>query len=336
MAKCGITRIDNILDGSAVPPITRSDGNSDAVGVVQELLSGHGFRQLPGIRDSLYGRFGPRTEECVSGFQQRCGLKVSGEVDRPTLEALVRTPAVDPLASRGYLTLVLDLAFGGTMKVMSVTTQFEGAGRFGAVNRNTDKAGLSFGLIQWAQKPLRLHELLDAFDRREHAGFVKIFGDGDENVTRGLLKHVSLQRGGTDPLGETLDPQFDLVREPWLGRFRESARQLAFHKIQVDLALAAFRKSFEMVATSAPELKSERAIAFMLDLANQHGDTGAESIYKKVKVQGASEAQALAAMQDESVRRIRAQHGDEIADATKSRREAFRTSPLLSDTPFNP
>ncbi len=336
MAKCGIARIDNILDGSEVLPITRNDGSGEAVGLVQELLSGHGFRQLPGIRDSLYGRFGPRTEECLRGFQQRNGLNLSGTVDRPTLEALVRTPAVDPLASRGYLTLALDLVFWGTLKLMSVTTQFEGAGRFGAINRNTDKAGLSFGLIQWAQKPLRLHELLEAFDRREHAGFVKLFGDGDESVARGLVKHVSLQRGGTDPQGGTLDARFDLIREPWLSRFRDSARQLAFQKIQVDLALDAFRKSFQMAAATAPELKSERAIAFMLDLANQHGDAGAESIYKKVKVPNAAEAQALAAMEDESVRRVRAQHGDEIADATKARREAFRTSALLSDTSFVP
>jgi hypothetical protein len=75
----------------------------------------------------------------------------------------------------------------------------------------------------------------------------------------------------------------------------------------------------------------------LLDLANQFGDAGARRVYEKVSQPGRSEGDLLSAIADESVARVRAQFGDgPETDSTSSRREAFRTTPLLADAPFAP
>ena len=267
---------------------------------------------------------------------------MTGSVDRSTLSRMVDVRAASPIACRGYLTMVLDEKFGGMTRVMSVTTQFEGAGKFSAINRNTDGAGLSFGLIQWAQKPLRLNELLRAFDADKHDLFVTIFGGGSVQTASGLLQHTSRPSGGLDPSGATIDQGFNLIQEPWISRFRASAAEREFQKTQVKCALAAFRKSLNQMQTYAPELRSERAISFVLDLANQHGDGGARQIYQKVRglQPGASIPNVLLAMQQESVEIVRRKftgpNAEDIINATNDRRHAFRTTTLLSDEVFDP
>jgi peptidoglycan hydrolase-like protein with peptidoglycan-binding domain len=337
VANSGIARVDNLLLGSGSPPIKLDDSDREAVGVVQDFLISHGFgSRLPDVRDRLHGLFGPRTQEAVRAFQQSAGSAVTGAVDSITLRTMIDVPAVTAIACRGYLTLVLDRAFTGMLKIMSLTTQFEGAGRFGAMNRNSDKAGLSFGLIQWAQKPLRLNELLRAFDAGDHKLFVKVFGGGNEAAASGLLEHTARERGGTAANGETLDARFDLIRDPWLSRFRECARQRVFQNIQVQCALEAFEKSFRFIQSYAPDLRSERAVAFMLDVANQHGDHGARALYRKVRpsVAGPAEPAILKAIEEASVEAIQAQFGEDFAVAVRHRRESFRTTSLLSDIPF--
>lgn len=250
---------------------------------------------------------------------------------------MVDAPASNPIASRGYLALVLDFIFSGIVRVMSLTTRFEGAGRFTAINRNTDKAGLSFGLIQWAQKPGRLNELLRAFQQQQPQNFVRIFGGGDAALAQALIAHTAKPGGGVDSQGRTTDPRFDLVSEPWVSRFHQAALDRNLQRVQVNLALSAFRVSFQRLQAFAPPIRSERGVAFMLDLANQHGNGGAKSIFTKVQKPGLSEAELLKAIQEESVARVRAQFGEgnEVV-STRNRREAFRTSPLLLGAPFNP
>ena len=78
----------------------------------------------------------------------------------------------------------------------------------------------------------------------------------------------------------------------------------------------------------------------MLDVANQHGDGGAKGIFQTVHQAqpNLSGPQLLTALENESVRRVSAQFGNNSAEAraTRDRREAFRTTPLLSDAAFNP
>ncbi len=122
--------------------------------------------------------------------------------------------------------------------------------------------------------------------------------------------------------------------------FLAAGRNRALQSVQVNAALDAFQKSLTRLRSFAPQIQSQRGVAFMLDLANQHGDAGAQRIFQAVISQGApqpglSEPELLEAMEQESVARVRRQFGDgPITDSTQRRREAFRATPLLSDEPF--
>src|SRR5262245_13675361 len=210
MALTGISRIDDMLAGRSTDPIG-AGGDAETVGFIQDLLIGHDFRGLPGVLGAGRGTFGPHSTDAVRQFQEARNLPATGTVDGRTLETLARTPWARPFACCGYLTLVLDLDFTGLARLVSLTSQFEGAGRFTALNRNTDRAGLSFGLIQWAQKPGRLNELLRAFQQRQPQIFVRIFGGGDMGLAQALINHTGKPQGGLDSQGRTTDPRFDLV-----------------------------------------------------------------------------------------------------------------------------
>lgn len=334
MAACGIAPIDALLagQGQVIAP-----GATDrlAVGAVQDLLTCHGAQGLPGLLSGTHGVFGPLTTQRVNEFQAAANLPATGSVDAATLRQLVTTRATAPRVSQAYVTLVLDFAFTGTTRVATITMQYEGGGKFSAANRNTDKAGLSFGLIQWAQKPGRLNELLRAFKQTAPANFVQVLGAGDAALADGLIAHTAKPRGGTNDLGRTTDPRYDLVSAPWLDRFAAAALDPELQRTQVACAMGAFRRSLTAIHAYAPSLKSEREVAFMLDLANQHGDGGAGDIFRTVAP--APGRELLAALEDESVRRIGRQFGpgSNEAIAGRARREAFRTSALLGDGPFN-
>ncbi|HYY98828.1 MAG TPA: hypothetical protein VE642_09575, partial [Pyrinomonadaceae bacterium] len=267
-------------------------------------------------------------------------------VDAATLKALVGADAVSPFACCGYVSLALDVPFTGLLRVMTITMLFEGGGKFTAFNANTDGAGLSFGLIQWAQKPGRLNELLGAFRDAEPQVFANVLGGGDAALAAALVKHTAKPNGGVSKAtGATTDPKFDLIHEPWAGRFRRAGMNRALQRVQVTTAIKDFTDSLKMLKGFAPEIRSERGVAFMLDLANQHGDGGAKKIVAAVRAAHpgvfGDEAKLMLALENESVARVTAQHGGAkngpaIIQSTRSRRDAFRTTPALSDAPFDP
>ncbi len=333
MALSGISRIDDLNAGvPTATPIGPGDPDKQSVGLIQDLLSGQGQKNLPSLLSPNYGSFGLLTSAAVKRFRVQQSLPAGSEIDVQTLQCLVRAPAAAPIASQGYLTLVLDCTYCGLAKILSVVAQMEGGGKFGALNLNTDKAGLSFGLIQWAQKPGRLTEILSAFFAASAADFIRILGGGDPNVAHGLIAHTQQPGGGVDPAtGETTDPPFDLVNDPWVSRFRVAALWARFQQVQVQTALNDFRNSLTQVQQYAPQLNSERAVGFMLDLANQFGNGGAHSIYLVVWRDGMSIADALQAMANESVERIQ----DPWKAGTQARRQHFLATDFLSDDAFS-
>ena len=332
MIPSGISSIDALLGGSSSTSISPDD--REAVGATQALLIGHGHQKLPTVLAASYGLFGPQTTAALRDFQGANSLPASAVIDAQTLQALISVAAVTPLVSRAYATLVLDVAYTGLLPVATVTMQFEGGGFFGAANLNTDKAGLSFGLIQWAQKPRRLHELLQAFQQADSNRFTTVFGDGDASLTADLLAHTARQGGGVDGAGHTTDARFDLISEPWRSRFQAAGRDEVFQRAQLASAVAAFTTSAAQIRSTMPLIQSERGLTFMLDVANQFGDAGASSIATAVTQPGMTEAGLLQAAQGESVRRIEHQFGvgSNEAKSTLNRREAIRTTPRLSDS----
>jgi len=337
MAQTGIRRIDDLFAGAAAAvPLGPGDTDSAAVGVLQDLLIGQGARLLPGILGQHRGQFGPRTTAALNAFQIEQSGHATGQLDSGTLVALTDVPAAFPIAAQGYLALVLDVPWTGFPRLVSLTAQFEAAGKFTARNRNTDRAGLSFGILQWAQKPGRLNGLLRAFERAQPDTFVAIFGGGDPDVASGLITHTAKPNGGVTPLGHTTDPAFDLVNDLWGARFVEAGCNRVWQKTQINEAITAFRESSKVIRDCAPVARSERALAFLLDVANQHGNGGLRNICAKCTKPGLTEAALLQAVQDESVRRLKAQFGDPSpeANSTLVRRTNFRTTPLLSDAAF--
>ncbi|MBV9209289.1 MAG: N-acetylmuramoyl-L-alanine amidase, partial [Acidobacteria bacterium] len=292
MAQSGIAAIDNLFSSQNASPIITGSADREAIGLIQDLLVGHGAVGLPGLLSSSRGSFGPTTTREVRRFQQAHQLPVIpannpqvATVDGATLRELATAPTeanANPIASRGYLTLGLDFPFTGMVKVMSLTTIFEGSGQFTAQNRNTDRQGLSYGLIQWAQGQGRLTDILRAFQTSQPQTFVNILGEGDSNLAQGLINHARRPRGGTNSNGDTIDPNFNLIRDPWTRRFTRAGLNQSLQVVQVSTALAAFNNSFHLLQTNAPRIRSERGVAFMLDLANQHGDGGARAIFQEV------------------------------------------------------
>jgi peptidoglycan hydrolase-like protein with peptidoglycan-binding domain len=333
MALCGISRIDDLNAGAAAAsPIGPGDRDSESVGVIQNLLTGQGQTGLPNLLSPDFGSFGPQTSAAVQRFRAQHSLPAGNQVDAQMLQAMVQAPAAAPIASQGYLTLALDFDYSGLGKILSVVAQMEGAAKFSAMNLNSDKAGLSFGLIQWAQKPGRLAEILNAFYAASAADFVRILGAGDASVASGLIAHTQQPGGGIDPItGLTTDPAYDLINDPWVGRFRAAALWVPFQQVQVQAALNDFRSSLAQIEQYAPQLNTERAVGFMLDLANQFGEGGAHSIYQAAYQAGMPVSDTLQAMANESVERIQ----DVWKAGTQARRQHFLTTDFLSDDAFS-
>jgi hypothetical protein len=114
--------------------------------------------------------------------------------------------------------------------------------------------------------------------------------------------------------------------------------------VQLDTAIEAFKASYELIkndANMSAKLKSERAIAFTLDLANQFGDRGAKRIFDFVFGTlggGETELQILEKMRDRSIARLEELFPKQpsIAIAGRDRRHFFLTDNGLSNSPFEP
>jgi hypothetical protein len=332
MAKTGIERIDGLLAGApGVSAVAPGDPDREAVGAIQDLLRGLGNRSLPDVRLPSYGNFGGMTANAVRQFRSTHGLPDSDAVDTACLAAMAQAKPADPMACRSYIALALDVEISAMTYLMTLTGLWEADAKFALLNLNTDRAGLSFGVIQWAQKPGRLKEVLDAFHDADPARFADCFGG---LVASRMLMHVAKEYGGVDKdTGKTTDSDYDLVSDPWAGRFKSCGLDPFFQRIQVTLATTDNQSAFDTMKSHVPLIASERGVGFLLDTANQHGPNGALSIYGAVVRQGMAEAAVLKAMRDESVRRISAQFGPTSAEAqsTVSRRDWFLSTPVLSD-----
>lgn len=165
---------------------------SGDVGKGVELLQGR-LRELGYLKDAESG-FGELTVKAVRQFQQRRGLCADGIVGAKTWARLF--PPLKP--TREYLDGVL---YAGRLlsdpldDIVAAVAAGEG-GAFDALQLNQDGAGLSFGILQWAQGPGSLYSLLQACQDAQGDKFVQIFGDGDPGAARDLLpKPGAVEKG---------------------------------------------------------------------------------------------------------------------------------------------
>jgi hypothetical protein len=328
----GIKAIDDLLAGigAAIGPGSDPEG----IGAVQDLLRGQGFVRMPDLRESSRGKYGKNTIRAVGAFRRKLGLPDDTKVDQQTLLQLIQVPASTPIVSQAYVTLVLNINFTQIVRLVSLVAIVEGAGKFAALCLNTDHAGLSVGIIQWAQKPKRLNELINAMETNQATATEAAFGGGT-NVT-GLLTFTGGTNGGVKADGTATDAKFDLIRDPWKARFKNACLDPTLQAVQVTAAADAFTNSAAKIKTNMPKITTERQVAFTLDLANQFGDGGAQKIYDQVQSPITDPIALLEAMRDASVDKLSTKFPDlpQIAQAGADRRNFFITTDLLKDNPF--
>ena len=212
--------------------------------------------------------------------------------------------------------------FSWRSKVAKATIYSESGGRYDAINANTDGAGLSFGLIQWAQKPGSLGELLYAMRNRNPARFKQVFGpDAD-------LLVAATTKGGVQPVAGAY-----LWQEPWLSRFRAAGTDPVFKAVQDDLVLHGkyMQGALDAAAAIGGGPPTERGLSLLFDRAVQQGEGLLKQKARSGAVQGATfdeRAKSLASL-------MIAASPAQWRSLVQSRVAKIASDPFLSDSPVN-
>ena len=106
----------------------------------------------------------------------------------------------------------------------------ESRGKFGAQNRNTDNAGLSYGILQWTQAGGGLGQLLQAMYAADKRTFADTFGPSYASLLAVTAAKARADR--LAPVGGVV-----LWEQPWTDRFTAAGRHPAFQQVQVNQAI---------------------------------------------------------------------------------------------------
>lgn len=321
---CSDTTIDGLLAGAAAAQPLAPGASAPAVGHLHDLLRGHGYSDLADPRSVQYTAFGPATTRAISDYRRNNGLAAATAADTALLRDLVSRPAPKGGIGPAYVPLVLDTAFTSIHRFIWLTALFETGGAFQTLNLNTDAAGLSFGILQWAQKPGQLHRILQACHDRAPEEWSRIMGDDS------ILGYTAKPNGGVDGKGLALDPAFELTKDPWKSRLEALGASLIMQRVQLDFASETYSAELARQRAYALPATSERGFAFLLDLVNQFGPGRVEEHYTEAAKSGTGEADILQTLENVFVAIARPQFQPQV----RARREFFRTTKLLSDAPL--
>lgn len=144
------------------------------------------------------------------------------------------------------------------------------------------ESGLSFGIVPFNQRIGFLHKLLKDFQTANPKLFNDIFGAGNAALAQRLVDFTGRPNGGLDSQGKTTDPEFNLVAEPWKSRFKKAGEDPGWQSIQVNYYNMYFVDFMNKLKIIAPQVRSERGIAFLLDLAWEISPYFAEKFIKEV------------------------------------------------------
>jgi peptidoglycan hydrolase-like protein with peptidoglycan-binding domain len=322
--KCCDPTIDGLLAVEASIANLTTGAKGCAVEYLQDLLRGHGYDFLPDPRVPWYGMYGLSTSHAVTDYRRKNGLPAADCADSALLRDLVQRTAPNAALNPAYAPLVMNVPFTPITRFVWLTSLFETGGAFGTLNLNTDQCGVSFGILQWSQKPGQLHKLLLACSTREPAEWARIIGG------TAILDHTSKPNGGVDASGISIEPGFELTKDPWKSRLLALGASPAMQRVQLELASDAYLNELTAITASAPEIRSERGLAFLLDLANQFGPGRIALHYKAAAQPGTTEPEILKQLENAFTNLARPQFQPQV----RARREFFRTTPLLSDDPF--
>ncbi len=148
----------------------------------------------------------------------------------------------------------------------------EHEGRYDSLNRNTDGAGLSFGILQWAQKTGDLGNLLAAMYAADAEAFQRILG----------ARWYDVLKVARTPSLAAVDGAV-LWKEPWVSRFKEAGAWPVFQAVQRRMARDGAHFQGAIEASRILGVATERAMALFFDTAVQQGRSAAVTIAQQVK-----------------------------------------------------
>lgn len=333
MANTGLERIRDLYNGIAgTLEIKEDDTDKEAVGIIQDFLIEQGFLLVPDHTEmvgekhvpNIHGFIGKSTKLAIRNF---FGIKPTEEIviNAGRVKELIDFPILRARARLGRLSIKLAFSITKPLKILSFVSLFEG-GFWSCATHNQDKQGLSYGIIQWAQNQNRLKDIVGAMKTADAELYKTIFQPDSE----GLLGHVLKANGGAKPDGTTTDPKFDFLKDSgvWVKNFKKAGAEIAFQKVQVRIALEDFDGIIRLLkgpSGYAKKIKSERGVAFMVDLSNQYGRAGAKELYDAFAPTAADEKDLLDKIAKKSISHSK---------TYRLRREFFRDSRFLSDTDF--
>jgi len=302
----GNDRIDSLFAGTAgSQPIVYHDADTVAVGLVQELLECH---QKPGVSLAIprrnarqFGKFGPVSKKAVLAFknegQKPVDFTKDPTIDTTTLRLLVGRPATTPRAVPLYLALVLDQALGDCARLACLTSLQEEQAAYGGFATcikqqpdDSEKTGVSFGLLNWTQGSKRFGNMLDQFHANSPARFRELLGLKDEAAATALLDHAKagadhLQDDGSPVIHNPSYPNFQ--ERTWLRKLRTLGCERAFQKIQLATAISDLQAYFQALRTydAAKRIHSVWGVSYWLDVADQVEPEAIRKVYTRIVTQ---------------------------------------------------
>lgn len=166
---------------------------------------------------------------------------------------------------------------GWVRRVLDRVSKHEGS--YDALNLNTDGAGLSVGMLQWAQGPGNIPVIARAYKEADPALFAKVF-DGRGDLLLGIGRSLAPVDGAV------------LWKEPWVSRFRRAGREPIFQAAQRRLAAGGehFQGAVAAAKIMGAGFVTERGMALFFDTAVQQGAGAVQSIARFVAGGGKSSA----------------------------------------------
>jgi hypothetical protein len=149
-------------------------------------------------------------------------------------------------------------------RVVAYVAQGESHGKFWAQNRNTDNAGLSYGIVQWTQRGGGLGALLRSMYERDRRMFVQIFGPASAellSVTNADTSDARMVPVGGAPLWQ----------EPWTGRFTTAGQYGPFQTVQLEISARGVWMGEARKIGEHFGIRTERAYVLFFNRANQMG-----------------------------------------------------------------
>jgi peptidoglycan hydrolase-like protein with peptidoglycan-binding domain len=205
------------------------------------------------------GKFGPQTQDALTGFQHARGLEATGTVSDQTWSTLMRTPE-PPIFER----------------CLQVTASFEGTG-FDLIEGNFDGAGLTWGIIGFTLVNGELGEVLAEINSLHPDLFGQAFGSAAD--------HILAVTGKSTPAADKLAfansvsgpaPQFR-VAEPWRSCFAKLGQMREVQKIEVTRARTKYWTAIAVRDAAELGLKEELDLLLLFDIAVQDGGMGSDN-----------------------------------------------------------